>query len=37
MIKFKEFINSIQTFKMFTEKTLQKFSENMTLHYFLKG
>lgn len=37
MVRFKEFINSIQTFKMFTEKTLQKFTENMTLHYYLKG
>ena len=26
MVKFKEFINGIQTFKMFTEKTIQKFS-----------
>ena len=26
MVRFKEFINSIQTFKMFTEKTLQKFT-----------
>jgi len=37
MVKFKEFINAIQTFKMFTEKTLLKFTENMTLHYYLKG
>lgn len=22
---------------MFSEKTLQKFSENMSLHYYLKG
>ena len=24
-------------FKMFSERTIQKFTENMTLHYYLKG
>ena len=37
LFKFKEFVNGIQMFKMFSERTLQKFTENMTLHYYLKG
>lgn len=35
--RFKDFLNGIQLFKMFNEKTIQKFTENMTLKYFLKG
>lgn len=35
--KFAEFINSIQIFKIFTEKTLKKITDSISVHYYLKG